>query len=280
SLTAWLRPAGGASPVPVALSAGTVDGPGAALAGGVYVLGDLRRERELDRMKTEFLSRIGHELRTPLTGIMGFADLLTRKDISPELQRAWHGEILQQSKRLTRTVELLEFFAMAGAGRVLFRPDWLDLDEVLDEVLSRWRERLDGSRALHHDRSAGLPKVRADRRWLVLAVDELLDNAVKFSPQGSEVSVDVALEGASASIAIGIRDRGKGMTDDEAATAFGEFVQGDPSDTRAYGGLGLGLALVRRVAEAHGGWVSYETGSGRGTDLLLHLPLTPRPSLS
>ncbi|MEO7836493.1 MAG: histidine kinase dimerization/phospho-acceptor domain-containing protein, partial [Acidimicrobiales bacterium] len=107
--------------VPVAVTAGPVRGPGAGAGGTVFVLRDLRPEREVEQMKTEFLSRIGHELRTPLTGIIGYADLLSRKIVSPDRTVAWHGEILAQSKGLLRIVEMLEFFASAGAGRVSLR---------------------------------------------------------------------------------------------------------------------------------------------------------------
>src|SRR5207253_9790534 len=105
------------SRVPVALSAGVIRGPDQEVTGRVFVLRDLRREHEVERMKTEFLSRVGHELRTPLTGIMGFSDLMARKTVPPNQARVWHGEILEQSKRLLRVVERLEFFASAGAGR-------------------------------------------------------------------------------------------------------------------------------------------------------------------
>lgn len=259
--------------VPVQVSAGAVQGPEGSLIGGVYVLRDLRREREIERMKSEFLSRIGHELRTPLTGIMGFADLMANREVAPERAREWNSEILEQSKRLARTVELLEFFAMAGAGRVIFHPEWIDLENLLTETAERWRARLAGSRLVEQLSTSPFPPLLADRRWLVLALDELLDNAVKFSPVGTRVMLGAALDAGGKSVAIEVRDQGKGMSESEARAAFGEFVQGDSSDARSYGGLGLGLAMVRRVAEAHGGSVHYESNPTQGTVLLVRLPV-------
>src|SRR5213076_2193542 len=115
-----------------------VRGPASELVGSVLVVRDLRPEREVERMKTEFLSRVGHELRTPLTGIMGFSDLMARKSVPPNQARVWHGEILEQSKRLLRVVERLEFFASAGAGRLRLRPDWVDVRVLIDDVVSVW----------------------------------------------------------------------------------------------------------------------------------------------
>jgi two-component system phosphate regulon sensor histidine kinase PhoR len=268
----WVHQLSG-PPVPVAVSAGAVRGPGLEIAGGVFVLRDLRREREVERMKTEFLSRIGHELRTPLTGIMGFTDLLTRKQVPAERARAWHEEILQQSKRLLRTVEMLEFFASSGAGRVTIRPEWLDLRSMLDDLVRRWTPRLPERHVLVRRVARDLPPVVADRRWLTLAVDELVDNAVKFSPNGGRITVRAALADGGRFVEIAVADQGKGMSEEEAARAFADFVQGDGSDTRQFGGLGLGLSLVQRVAENHGGSVLCQSAPGRGSRVAILLPV-------
>src|SRR5207302_7229728 len=102
-------PAADGGAIPVAVSAGALRGPGDEVAGNVLVLRDLRREREVERMKTEFLSRVGHELRTPLTGILGYAEMLLYRDVESERQRLWQEEIIKSSKRLLRIVEMLEF---------------------------------------------------------------------------------------------------------------------------------------------------------------------------
>ncbi|MDA8391962.1 MAG: ATP-binding protein [Actinomycetota bacterium] len=267
---AFVQPATG-EPVPVTCFGASLEGVGSSVDGAVYVLRDLRGEREMERMKTEFLSRIGHELRTPLTGIVGFADLLTRHQVSPDRMRDWHGQILEQAKRIGRTVELLEFVAATGAGRVALQPSPLDLDEVVSDAVARWQGRPEGERVVREPPPEPLPPVLADRRWLALALDELVDNAVKFSPKGGRVSVG-ARSANEGGVALTVVDSGKGMTAEEAAAAFGEFVQGDSSDTRAFGGLGLGLVLVRRVAESHGGWVSCDSMVGAGSRMAVHLP--------
>ncbi|MCU4185111.1 HAMP domain-containing protein [Acidiferrimicrobium sp. IK] len=276
AVIATLRPVRGPA-VPVAVSSGALHGPAGEVAGAVWVLRDLRREHELERMKTEFLSRVGHELRTPLTGILGYADILVRRPVPAERAAAWHEEILRSAKRLVRIVEMLEFFATSGAGRVLLRPEPLDVRELVDDVTGGWRERMPEGTELLRRVARGTPPVVADRRWVALAVDELIDNAVKFSPGGGRVRVSARPAGngephAGGWVDIEVSDRGKGMTAEERAGAFGEFTQGDESDTRSYGGLGLGLALVRRVVESHGGSVSCTSSPGRGSTFTIRLP--------
>jgi PAS domain S-box-containing protein len=272
------------SEVPVALSVGALRGPANEIAGSVLVLRDLRREREVERMKTEFLSRVGHELRTPLTGIMGYADILLRRTVEADRARLWHEEILVAAKRLLRIVEMLEFFALSGAGRVLLRPEPLSVRGLVDGVVASWEDRLPAGHTLTRRVARSTPPVLGDRRWLTLAIDELVDNAVKFSPEGGKVTVTAVPVGARrqavanghpGSVEISVADRGKGMTAEEQAIAFGEFVQGDSSDTRRFGGLGLGLSLVQRVVEGHGGTVSCVSTPGRGSIFTVVLPAAP-----
>jgi two-component system phosphate regulon sensor histidine kinase PhoR len=275
STQCWLQ-LGDTALVPVAVSAGALRGHYPRDAGAVFVLRDLRREHEVERMKTEFLSRVGHELRTPLTGIMGFSDLMARKNVPPSQARVWHGEILEQSKRLLRVVERLEFFASAGAGRLRLRPDWVDVRTLVDEVVSVWETRLQAPWLISRRVERDLDPVVADRRWIRLAIDELVDNAVKFSPEGGEIVVMARAVRGGRVLEVSVSDQGKGMSEQEATAAFGEFVQGDSSDTRLYGGLGLGLSLVQRVVEGHGGSVAWESYPGRGSKFSLLLPITAR----
>jgi signal transduction histidine kinase len=275
STQCWLQ-LGDTALVPVAVSAGALRGHYPGDAGAVFVLRDLRREHEVERMKTEFLSRVGHELRTPLTGIMGFSDLMARKNVPPSQARVWHGEILEQSKRLLRVVERLEFFASAGAGRLRLRPDWVDVRTLVDEVVSVWETRLQAPWLIGRRVERDLDPVVADRRWIRLAIDELVDNAVKFSPEGGEIVVMARAVRGGRVLEVSVSDQGKGMSEQEATAAFGEFVQGDSSDTRLYGGLGLGLSLVQRVVEGHGGSVAWESYPGRGSKFSLLLPITAR----
>ncbi len=255
--------------VPVEVAASPIFGTTDGDPGSVIVIRDLTGEMEVERMKSEFLSRVGHELRTPLTSIMGFTGLLARGVATPEQAASWRNEVLSQAKRLLRTIEMLEFFASSGAGRMRLRSDQVDINSLITEVVNRWSSGERRANITQSESAAGA-EVLGDRRWLTLAIDELVDNAIKFSEPGSTTRVEV-LTGSS-EVAIEVIDQGKGMTRQEAQRVFGEFVQGDESDTRAYGGLGLGLALVKRVAESHGGTISCRSRPGRGTTMRLALP--------
>jgi PAS domain S-box-containing protein len=264
--------------VPVALSAGALRGPAAEMAGGVFVLRDLRREREVERMKTEFLSHIGHELRTPLAGILGHSEILVRRQLPPDKARMSQEEILKSGRRLERVVEMLEFFASAGAGRVRLRREPINVRDVVQQAVDRWSDKVNGDHRITRRVARGVPEIDADPRWLALSLDELLDNAVKFSPDGGRITVTAVPtgNGRRTDVEITVSDQGKGMTAEEQSHAFRDFVQGDGSDTRSYGGLGLGLALVKRVADAHGGDVRLESTPGKGSKLSIVLPGAPK----
>ncbi|MGH9120654.1 MAG: sensor histidine kinase [Acidimicrobiales bacterium] len=274
--------------VPVAITSGALIGPAGELAGAALVLRDLRRERELERMKAEFLSRVGHELRTPLTSIMGYSEILRRLPVSAEQAKDWHAEILTGARRLLRVVEMLEFFSSSVGGADTMRPELLDVGPLVNGIASVWAAKLPPGHHLVRRVDPVTPRVLADRRLLSLAIDELLDNAVKFSPEGGRILVTATAAGAHGTtngsggerpphptpptaVEISVTDRGRGMTEEELALAFGEFAQGDSSDTRRFGGLGLGLALVQRVVESQGGEVTCRSTPGKGSTFTIRL---------
>ena len=264
----------GSLTVPVALTAGALRGPDGEVTGGVIVVRDLRGEREVERMKRHFLSRVGHELRTPLTPLIGYSQMLVGRDIPPERAKTVYDSILLSAKRLERIVEMLEFFASLDAGRQVLQSDPVDVRNVLSDVVERRAAELEGSAHTITKRIAkDTPVVQADGKWLGRSVDELVDNAVKFSPAGGRVTVTAGpLDGDPDWVEIAVLDRGVGMSADEVDSAFTEWAQGDESDTRHFGGLGLGLALVQRVAEHHGGRVECQTAPGKGSRFSIVLP--------
>ncbi|MHB1486635.1 MAG: sensor histidine kinase [Acidimicrobiales bacterium] len=262
-----------ASLVPVAISAGPLRDMAWEEAGGVYVVRDRRREMEVERMKTEFLSRIGHELRTPLTGIMGYTELLAHREASPERVRTWNLEVLDQSKRLLRTVEMLEFFASSGGGMAGVGAEEVDLGQVIDGLSQRWEERLAGRNTVTRKLARNLGPVRANQRWVTKALDELVVNAAKFSSPGTPIVMSAKVLRDIHLVEVSVTDRGKGMSSEELSRVFTDFTQGDNSDTRQYGGLGLGLSLVKQVAEASGGGVACRSRAGRGTTVSVTFPL-------
>jgi signal transduction histidine kinase len=242
--------------------------------GRVIVLADRRREHEIERMKTEFLSNISHELRTPLTPIRGYAEILAKR---PELARpqveAFLDEILASTGRMSRAVELLVDVAALEGGRVEPDRTRVTVRSFVDERVEAWKTRYP-ERAGDFKRrvSTKLPAVDIDRRWVARALDEFADNAVKYTDPGSAITLVAGLAADGDDVRIAVRDAGAGFDPQRAAELVGDFSQADASETRRVGGLGLGLGFVSRVAARFGLPLSVETEPGKGSEFALVLP--------
>ncbi len=270
-----LRPDG--LPVPVALSAEGLRGPDDEVIGGVYVLRDMRREREAERAKAELLSNISHELRTPLVPIKGYAELLLRRDVPADKARESLEEIVEAADRLEIVVQRLLDVAAQEASPREVRCDRVPVEPLLDAVVDRWKERVDPKHPITRTVPRQIPDLMGDRELLERCFDELIDNAIKFSPDGGAVSLSArAFENGNGSkIDISVRDHGIGIPHDRKEAIFEDFAQADSSPTRVFGGLGLGLALVRRIVAAHNGELKCETEPGEGSRFSLILPVAP-----
>jgi PAS domain S-box-containing protein len=260
-------------PVPTAATAAPVRAGDRHVIGRVLVLRDVTREAEVERMKTEFLSNVSHELRTPLTPIRGYAEVLARRDMGPDATRRFAGQILDATGRLERVVALIVDFAALDSGRVRLRREPTPLDRMIGEVVEEWRERLP-EREFHRRIAKELPPVLVDPAMLRRCLDELVDNAVKFSPSGGAVSISARRDAHDASrVRLSVRDRGVGLEPERVTQVFADFYQVDASETRHYGGLGLGLALVRRIVDGFDGEVTVDSRPGRGATFNLLLPV-------
>jgi PAS domain S-box-containing protein len=265
----------GGREVPVAVSAGTLRDQDGQVNGAVFVLRDMRREHELERMKTEFLATISHELRTPLTPIKGFASILSSRDLPRDQTKGFADEITSAADQLERIIGQLVNFATIVGGRLAIDAEPVALRPLIDERLASWETRAGSSFRFVRKASARLPRIVADKTYLTQALDELLDNAVKYSPDGGTVTVEakVADHDGSPAMEVSVTDKGVGIPQDRLETILEEFRQGDSSATRRYGGLGLGLALVQRIARAHGGELSVWSSGTNGTRATMVLPL-------
>ncbi len=272
-----------ASRVPVAVSCGAVRGPGGEMVGGVVVLRDLRPEREVERMKTEFLANISHEWKTPLTPIKGYASMLSTRTLSKEKTQDFAAEILVSAGKLERVISRLVNFATVSAGRLDLHTRPVPVGDLLDDAAGRWRDRIGDDHTLVLEVPQGIPDLEGDRRYLDQVVDELIDNAVKYSPAGGAVTVEARAGGRAGNgsrpyVEVSVSDEGVGILPERLGTIFGEFAQGDGSATREFGGLGLGLALVRHICEAHGGTLTCRSQPGAGSTFTIALPAV-RPGL-
>jgi two-component system, OmpR family, phosphate regulon sensor histidine kinase PhoR len=259
---------------PVVVTSAPIEDEGGTIIGGVAVVRDQTREVEIEKMKTEFLANISHELRTPITPIKGYSDLMRRKEVPRDQEVTFLDGIIASAERLERIVEMLVDFSAMEAGRLAPKKVPLDFNDVTAELVEKWAQAAPNHQ-FERKGFGNLPKVKVDRRLVPLAISELMDNAVKFSPNGGKVTLEGEYSNGhpgSGDVRVSVTDEGIGMGTEELSRIGQNFVQADGSETRAYGGLGLGLAYVRRIAEGHGGRLEVESTLDKGSRFTLVFP--------
>jgi signal transduction histidine kinase len=225
--------------------------------------------RELDRLKSDFAAAASHELRTPLTTIRGFAELL--KDRTPPEDAATRDAveaIARQTSHLQRLVGNLLREAQLEHGEPETREESTSVEEVLHEV----RKGFPGSAGrIRVTSDPDLPRLMLDPVTLHEIVANLVENALKYSTPGAPV--DVTAEFADDALVIRVRDEGAGIPSGDLPRIFDRFTQLDGSSTRAHGGVGLGLHLVRELSRRAGGDVAVESVEGKGTTFTVTIPV-------
>jgi two-component system phosphate regulon sensor histidine kinase PhoR len=246
--------------------------------GIVALFSDITEIRRLERMKTEFVSAVSHELRTPLTSIKGFiATLLEDREgyFDAETRYEFYQIIDQETDRLRRLIEDLLNLSRIERG-VALQPHWqrVDLAKVIDRVLTIQRSYTD-KHQLIADIPAPLPIIVADEDKIDSVLTNLVNNAIKYSPNGGEIRVRAVREDNT--VLISVQDQGIGIPKDKLTKIFEKFERVDTKETRAAGGTGLGLYLVKHLVELHEGQIWAESeGPGKGSTFYVRLPIYPK----
>ena len=239
----------------------------------------LRDLRETDRLKTEFLANISHELLTPLTPIKGYLPALLQEVFGPlTIEQRQTLEIVAHSvDRLHGLIENLLTFMRWEAGHVPVRLEPMSLEAVvgLGVEITRQAAREKGIE-LGSEIAPDLPPIRGDVTALTSALRQVLDNAVKFTPDGGRIVLRMrrgpARNGDPDGVELAVEDTGVGIPPEALPRIFDKFYQADASATRQHGGTGLGLAIVKRILDAHGATIAVETRPGRGTRVRMLFP--------
>jgi signal transduction histidine kinase/CheY-like chemotaxis protein len=226
------------------------------------------------RLKDEFLATLSHELRTPLNAVLGWCDILNRADKTSPTDMAEGLNTIERNARAQAQIiaDILDMSSIiAGKMRVVFRP--LNLAAIVHEAIETARPAAQAKGVLLRAAlDTSLDRILADGSRLQQVFWNLLSNAVKFTPKGG--TVQVALERIDSHIEVSVSDTGVGIKPDFLPFVFDRFRQADASITRQYGGLGLGLSIVKQLIELHGGTIAVESqGVGLGSRFVVSLPL-------
>jgi signal transduction histidine kinase len=232
------------------------------------------RLRELDRLKDEFVATASHELRTPLTSLSGYLEMSldpAEGPLSPTREN--HLRIVKRNAdRLAVLVDQLLFLARADSHPLELDPEPVDLAEIVDEAAETARPAAHAKNIVLHIERDLLLGVRADRPQLLRVVDNLVANAVKFTPEGGTVRLATRRDGNEAIFEV--VDTGLGIPREEQSDLFNRFFRGTNAIEKAIPGSGLGLAISQVIAEAHGSSIQVESTPGSGSTFRLALPLS------
>ncbi len=221
------------------------------------------------RRQREFIADASHELRTPLTIIKGQIDVSLQKEREPAAYKDVLRAVNDEVDRLIRLVANLLTLTRADAGQIPLTLETLNISDLVASAVEQVRP-LAGQRGIQLQLQAETPAtIRADEDLLLQLLLNLLDNALKYTSAGGQVTAGWSLHGAQ--VALRVRDTGSGIPDEHLPHLFDRFYRVDGARSRAEGGVGLGLAISRWIAEAHGGSISVESAQGEGSTFTVQL---------
>jgi two-component system phosphate regulon sensor histidine kinase PhoR len=240
--------------------------------GIVYAVRNLTSERALEEAKSEFVATVSHELRTPMAGIYGAAQTLLREDIEldPGDRRTLLEIIATQAVRLSQITEEVLIASRLDRDELPIARERVDVGPVAAETVEHMRSRVSDASMVGLDVEPDVPPASADRDRLQQVLMNLLDNAVKYSPNGGRVLVTVSAPAGRVRIAV--KDSGVGIPSAEQQRIFEKFYRLDTQLTRAGGGTGLGLYITRELVRRMGGTITVESEPGHGSTFTVDLP--------
>ena len=228
----------------------------------------------LNKAKSDFVSIVSHEFRSPLTGIQGFSELMRDEVTDVDEMREYAADINREAERLNRMIDELLDLDRMEAGRMTLRVELVDVDGIVRQLVASASARAPRHR-LGLELDAALPAISADRDKLTQVIVNLLDNAIKYSPDGGEVVVGARAE--SSLVHLWVRDCGLGIPPDALETIFERYARVEAAQHQRIRGTGLGLPIVKQIVELHGGRIWVESTCGQGSTFHVAVPLV-RPS--
>lgn len=271
-----LTPSGRCLDVEASVAGGEQDNEACA----VLVFHDITELRRLENIRKDFVANVSHELRTPLTSIKGYVEaLLDGGKDNPETSVRFLEIILKQSDRLNLILEDLLQLSKIESGQLQFKKEPLHIGSVIERTIAMIKPLAEKKQhRLRSQVAADLPLISGDEERLVQVLANLLDNAIKYTPEGGQITVTARrispsrTEAPRTSIELAVTDTGIGIPEQDRPRVFERFYRVDKARSRELGGTGLGLAIVRHIVEGHGGQVWVEGNMPTGSRFVVRLP--------
>lgn len=240
--------------------------------GAVVVLNDVSRLRELDRMKTQFVSNVSHELRTPISNIKLYLALLERG--KPEKQARYMEVLQQESTRLQSLIENLLDLSRLDAGRTQIIPRPVNLEDLVTNLVEIHRQAAAAKNLDLETQFSQAPPANGDRNQIIQVLTNLVTNAMSYTPPGGKITIRLGTAEAEGRqyVTIAVADTGIGIPPDELSHIFDRFFRGEQSRTLSVPGTGLGLAIVQEIVELHQGRIKVQSKVGQESTFTVWLP--------
>lgn len=243
--------------------------------GILVILHDITREKMIEKMKTEFVSIAAHQLRTPLSAIKWTLRMVLDGDFGPitEEQRDFMEKTYKSNERMITLINDLLDVTRIEEGRYLYRPILTDIESVVQFVINSYKEEIEKRKIKFEFKKLKkrLPRVMLDVEKMRLAIQNLLDNAIRYTPSGGQVTI--SLKSGKKEIECSVKDTGVGIPKDQQERIFTKFFRGANVLRMETEGTGLGLFITKNIIEAHGGKIWFESKEGKGTTFYFTLPV-------
>jgi two-component system phosphate regulon sensor histidine kinase PhoR len=248
------------------------------IKGAIAVFHDITRLKQLEKIRQDFVANVSHELRTPLTTIKGYAETLLEGALKEDQAFQFVQVIKRHTDRLTKIVEDLLMLSRIETREFQLKLEVVSVRDFIDNIIDFVKEPADRKKILlSRDEIPSSLAVQADRNHLEQILINLLDNAIKYTPEGGRVTVS-AVEKDSKDIKLSVEDNGIGIPKEELSRIFERFYRVDKGRSKEMGGTGLGLSIVKHLVQAHGGRVWVESQMGKGSTFYFTLPNRTEPT--
>lgn len=245
--------------------------------GTVVITHDITREKRIERLKTEFVSLAAHQLRTPLSAIKWTLRMLLEGDLGEitDEQKDYVDKTAQSTERMIGLINDLLNVTRIEEGRYLYNPIPLPFEPLIQSVIANYEEEIQRKKIkLEFSKpKQKLPPIRVDEEKIKLAVQNIIDNAVRYTPPGGEVTVSLKYDKDKKEMEVSTKDSGIGIPKDQQQRVFSKFFRGDNAIRTKTEGTGLGLFITKHIIEAHGGRIWFESEEGKGTTFYFTLPM-------